>query len=180
MKKRNLYKIPSWLIVFLTVLGLFMAFTPKAHSVEVLVKASEHWQQFKDIPIGTTQDTLAWLKDMWKQTHKGEIIVVKPNGWVWGGMENPPRFVIIKIPDATMAQAAKYLDMLEDTLAVVESDSVMLKERRWHFLRKVVDSAMVLWSIDQSYVTLTNSQATNVVKEYDLAAIKQKIIDRLR
>jgi len=39
---------------------------------------------------------------------------------------------------------------------------------------------LVLWSVDSSFVVLTANQAKTVVKEYDLAVIKQKIRDRLR
>ena len=171
---------------------LVLLFAVEARSVEVLVKVAEHWQQLSDIPEGTTKDTIAWLKDMWKQTHKGEIIVVKPNGWNWGGMENPPRFVVIKIPDATMAQAAKYLDGLVDSQAVAESDSVTVKERRWHFTKAFVDLALNVWYEDTtltqeqrvarpaSYITLPNAEAASAVRQYDVANIKQRIKDRLR
>lgn len=122
---------------------------------------------------------------MWHQTHRGEIIVIKPDGWEWGRKERPPSYIIVKVPGVTVAQAVKYTQglidsSLYDSSLATQPDTVDVKERRWHFLKKVVDSALVLWNVDSSFVVLTKEQAKTVVKEYDLAAIKQKIRDRLR
>lgn len=164
---------------------LILLFATQAHPVELLVQAKPFWQRLSDIPEGTTQDTIAWLRDMWHQTHRGEIIVIKPDGWTWGRMERPPQFIIVKVPGVSVAQAQKYTQGLIDSTLYDGSlseqpDTVDVKERRWYFLKKVVDSALVLWSVDSSFVVLTAQQAKNVVKEYDLAVIKQKIRDRLR
>lgn len=155
------------------------------NSVEILVKAQPFWQRSKSIPEGTLQDTISYLRDMWHQTHRGEIIVIKPDGWVWGRKESPPEYIIVKVPGVTVAQAIKYTQGLIDSTLYDSSlfeqpDTVNVKERRWHFLKKVVDSALVLWNVDSSFVVLTANQAKTVVKEYDLAVIKQKIRDRLR
>ncbi len=157
----------------------------EAQSVELLVKAQEHWQKLRDIPVGTTQDTIAWLKEVWHTTHRGEIIVIKPDGWSWGRKESPPEYIVVKVPGVMVAQARKYTQglidsALYDPLLSQQPDSVDVKERRWHFLKKVVDSAIVLWNMDSSFVVLAPVQALIVVKEYDLAVIKQKIRDKLR
>lgn len=31
---------------------------------------------------------------------RGEVVVVKPDGWSWGSEERPPRFVVVRVPDA--------------------------------------------------------------------------------
>ncbi len=164
---------------------LLLAIAPQVNSVEILVKAQAFWQRGKAIPEGTTQDTISYLRDMWHQTHRGEIIVIKPDGWEWGRKERPPEYIVVKVPTVTVAQAVKYTQglidsSLYDSSLIDQPDTVDVKERRWHFLKKVVDSALVLWSVDSSFVVLTPAQAQSVVKEYDLAAIKQKIRDRLR
>ena len=164
---------------------LILLFATQAQSVELLVQAKPFWQRAKDIPEGTTQDTIAWLRDMWHQTHRGEIIVIKPDGWVWGCLERPPSFIVVKVPGVSVTQAVKYTQGLIDSALYDGSlfeqpDTVDVKERRWHFLKKVVDSALVLWSVDSSFVVLTAQQAKNVVKEYDLPAIKRKIRDMLK
>ncbi len=90
----------------------------------------------------------------------------------------------------TVAQAVKYTQGLVDSTLydgtiATQSDTVNVKERRWHFLKKVVDSGLAIWSIDSlgvqtGFLVLTPAQAKTVVKEYDLATIKQKIRNRLR
>ena len=164
---------------------LLFLIAPQVHSVEILVKAQPFWQRNQPIPDGTLQDSISYLRDMWHQTHRGEIIVIKPDGFDWGGNERPPEYIVVKVPGVTVAQAIKYTQGLIDSTLYDSSlsqqpDTVDVKERRWHFLKKVVDSALVLWSVDSSFVVITANQAKTVVKEYDLAVIKQKIRDRLR
>jgi len=41
------------------------------------------------------------------RSQKGDIIVVKPDGWKWGKEECPPRFVVIKVPEIKYEDAKK-------------------------------------------------------------------------
>ena len=168
-----------------TLLLLLFLIVPQVQSVEILVKAQPFWQRSEAIPEGTTQDTISYLRDMWHQTHRGEIIVIKPDGFDWGGNERPPEYIIVKIPGVTLGQAMKYTQglidsSLYDSSLAQQSDTVDVKERRWYFTKRVVDSALVLWSVDESFVVLTKEQAKTVVQEYNLGAVKQKIRNRLR
>jgi len=52
----------------------------------------------------------------------GDIIVVRPDGWVWGKEECLPNFVVVKIPDK--AEDVKYL---EESLMQDEVVPVILK-----------------------------------------------------
>ena len=164
---------------------LLFLIAPQVQSVEILVKAQPFWQRSKAIPEGTLQDTISYLRDMWHQTHRGEIIVIKPDGFDWGGNERPPEYIVVKVPGVTLGQAMKYTQglidsSLYDSSLAQQSDTVDVKERRWYFTKRVVDSALVLWSVDSSFIVLTPEQAKTVVQEYNLGAVKQKIIDRLR
>ena len=38
----------------------------------------------------------AWGDDK-ARSMKGDIIVVRPDGWKWGNEECPPRFVVVKL-----------------------------------------------------------------------------------
>lgn len=159
---------------------LLFLIAPQVQSVELLVKAQDFWQRDKPIPTGTTQDTLSYLRDMWHQTHRGEIIVIKPNGWVWGGKENPPSFVVIKIPTITVSQATKYTQGLIDSTLFdgtrsEQPDTVDVKERRYYIPKRVVDSAIVLWE-DSNFVVADES----IIRQYNLGDIKQRIRDRKR
>lgn len=164
---------------------LLFLIAPQVHSVELLVKAQPFWQRNKSIPEGITRDTISYLRDMWHQTHRGEIIVIKPNGWEWGRKERPPEYIVVKVPGMTVTQAIKYTQGLIDSSLYDGSlarqpDTVDVKERRWHLTKRIVDSALVLWSVDSSFVVLTPIQAKTVIKEYNLVVIKQRIRDRRR
>lgn len=39
---------------------------------------------------------------------RGDIVVVKPDGWAWGKKEGPPRFEIVKIPGMSYMTALPY------------------------------------------------------------------------
>ena len=152
-----------------------------AQSVELLVQARPNWKRAEISTSWTKADFI----DFWRQTHRGEIIEILPNGTVWGTMDIPPAFVLIKVPGVAMAQASKYRQPLIDSTnridtAVVQPDSVNVKQRRFFFPKRVVDSALILWGVDSSYIVLTPIEAKNIIKQYDVAAIKQKIRNRLK
>lgn len=164
---------------------LFLLCATPAQSVELLVQSQKFWQRSEPIPEGTTQDTIAWLRDMWHQTHRGEIIVIKPDGWQWGKLESPPRFIVIKIPGDSVAQAMKYTQGLVDSLLFdrtipQQPDTVDVKERRWYVIESIVGLGLMKWREDSLFVVLTPAQTVGIIKEYDLAAIKQKIRDKVR
>ena len=171
------------MIIKIMLLLLFLI-APQVQSVEILVKAQPFWQRSKEIPTGTLQDTISYLRDMWHQTHRGEVIVIKPNGWAWGGKERPPEYIVVKITGLSVAQAAQYIQglldsTLYDSTISPQPDTVDVKERKSYFLGSFVDSALTLWSTDSSFVTMNKNKAKTVVKKHGLEVIKQKIKDRL-
>lgn len=40
---------------------------------------------------------------------RGDVVVVQPDGWSWGTLEALPRFVLVKVPGATVAQVEQYI-----------------------------------------------------------------------
>ncbi len=158
----------------------------------------------------TTEWTKADFIELWRQTHKGEVIDILPVGTDPGRMVKPPAFVKITVTGVTMEQARTYLEPLLDsarllradslydiinlwehiatdsTLTVLVSeamlveDSATIKHRRFFFQRRVVDSALTLWAADGSTIVMTKQQAANLIKKYDVATIKQRIKDRLK
>lgn len=147
-------------------------------SVELLVRARAGWRPNKPLAEWTKKDA----KDFWRTTQRGEIIVVKPDDWKWGSREQPPRYVVIKVPAATVDQAKSYLYPLLDTVAIETSgasDSTYVKERSVRFRKAVVDLAMTLWEDGKQYLTLTKLEVKAAVLLYDLATIKEKIKNKL-
>lgn len=160
------------LISLILILSLLCAGSVAA-DVEVLIQAREYWQDGKSTLDWTIKD----FKDFWRQTHKGEIIGVFEGGKQLGRLDVPPTFVQVTIKGVTLEQAKKYLNPMTEQ---VGDSTVIVKQRRHYFKRMLVDSALALWEVDSSRITITKAQALLLIKEYDLAVVKQKIIDRLQ
>lgn len=78
---------------------------------ELLVRAQGHWLD------SLTPNEIAALPDWRKKEYtyrskKGDIIVVRPDGWTWGREECLPRFIVIKIPGLSVEDAKKYEEPL--------------------------------------------------------------------
>lgn len=145
--------------------------------VDLIVQAREYWKDGKPTADWTKED----FRDFWQQTHKGEIISALPVKDEHGNdCCFPPIFVTVTVTGVTLEQARAYLEPLIDSAADGWSDSVSVKQRRWHFERRVVDSAITLWETDGSRLVMTKQQAINLIKKYDKATIKQKIQGRLK
>lgn len=82
---------------------------------ELLIKAQEPWNN--DDPKAPAN-----------RTRKGDIIVVKPDGWKWGKEENPPRFMVMQIPELKYEDAKKFEDPLVDDKDI--ENSIVLKLRK--------------------------------------------------
>lgn len=66
---------------------------------ELLVKAAEPWNN--DSPTAPPE-----------RSRLGDIIVVRPDGWVWGNEENLPRFIIVKLPGVAVEDVKHYEESL--------------------------------------------------------------------
>lgn len=82
---------------------------------ELLIKAAEPWNN--DDPKAPAS-----------RTRKGDIIVVKPDGWKWGREECPPRFIVLKVPEVKYEDAKKYEESLIEEKG---EESVVLKTRKY-------------------------------------------------
>jgi len=144
--------------------------------VDLAVKGVEYWKDGKPTLDWTRADFI----EFWRQTHKGEIIEVFPVGTSFGTNVKPPKIIRITITGITVEKARAYLEPLIDSLADPKSDTLNIKQQRFFFQRRVVDSALVLWEVDKSHIVITKQQAKTLLKEYNISTIKQKIKDRLQ
>ena len=76
--------------------------------MELLVMAKKHWQDTM------TQDEIDKLTPIKKHAFdnrikKGEVICVKPDGWLWGKEECLPNFIIVRVPGVSIEQGVDYL-----------------------------------------------------------------------
>jgi len=105
---------------------------------ELLIKAKEPWNN-EDVQAPSNR------------TRLGDIIVVKPDGWVWGKEEKLPNYVVIKLPGISIEIVKQYEESLEDA-----THEIVLKRRKF-MVSPTLISNMV--SFNQSVVTI---QAENI------------------
>ena len=58
----------------------------------------------------------------------GDIIVVKPDGWVWGNKECLPSFVVVKLSGMTEEEAKKYEETLMQDEVITRQGTIDKKE----------------------------------------------------
>ena len=100
---------------------------------QFLIKALEPWNN--DSPTAPEE-----------RSRLGDIIVVRPDGHVWGREECLPRFIVVKITNMSY-EDAKHLEeilMLDDGL---EEDGVTIKKklakvRKWQVPAKYMEDAI--------------------------------------
>jgi hypothetical protein len=75
------------------------------------------------------------------RSQKGDIIVVMPDGHVWGRVECLPEYIVVKAPGVTLADARQYAEPLYDNGAIVE-DQKLIRVRKWHVPVAYVDAVI--------------------------------------
>jgi hypothetical protein len=76
---------------------------------ELLIKAREPWNN----DISTLKMTEDEKRSFDSRTRKGDIIVVRPDGWQWGKLECLPDYVVVKTKDS-YDDAKKYEEPLTE------------------------------------------------------------------
>lgn len=93
------------------ILIVILLLVSTAFSAEILVQNFDNWMWAKD--------TTGWDKTQkdkcWRQGKRGAFVVVKPDGWNWGGRERPPEHIVIKLPGIPVDSLLKYFIPLRDT-----------------------------------------------------------------
>lgn len=74
----------------------------------------------------------------------GDIVEVMPDDHIWGGEEGPPKFIIIKVTDMTVAEAKGYIVSLfgEPTMEKGRLRINCLKVRRYSVPGAVVQNIL--------------------------------------
>lgn len=103
--------------ILLIILSLLIS--TQCFGAELLVKAEDAW--------GTNP----------AKSVKGDIIVVRPDGWVWGREECPPRFVVIKMPGVKVDDV-KYLE--QPLMDKTDPEKPVLLKRRQYTVGNYVDT----------------------------------------
>jgi len=98
----------------------------------------------------------------------GDIIVVKPDGHIWGKEEGLPKFVVVKIPGATTEQTQKYLSPEINALALEET----LTRRLWRVNIDMIPNSLLKKLRDTGTVTVTWTQIKGYIQNKATLAVE--------
>jgi hypothetical protein len=93
---------------------------------ELLIKAVESWTHDKD----TSKMTAEELVSHESRSRKGDVVVVRPDGWQWGREECLPNFIVVKVP-GTMEENKFYESpVMSDALPLPDISTMTDEEKR--------------------------------------------------
>jgi len=98
---------------------------------EILIRAKGHWKDgMKQADYNALSAEEKIVYD--SRTQIGDIIVVRPDGWVWGSSEGLPDFVRVTVTGMTVEEAKQYEDSInEDYQDNGETRSRMIRFRKF-------------------------------------------------
>ena len=145
---------------------IFFLLPLSAFSAELLVKANKHWMD------DFTQFEVDEMTSDQKQSYEarsqiGDIIVVRPDGWNWGKEEGLPKYVVVKVPQITEAEAKKYEESLTDN---TNPEIPILKRVRKYALPKVDIVKIKTNSISLTKTVLTSKLITKTGLTTEISA----------
>lgn len=122
-------------------------------ATELLCKAQEPWNNEAD----TSNMTIEEKESFDSRSRKGDVIVVRPDGWEWGREECLPRFIVVKITNLSYEDAKHFEESLMVSDGVDEHGNPktkMAKVRKWQVPNKYMTDAI---SAGKSVITITLS-----------------------
>ena len=80
-----------------------------------------------------TQSKIDSLSDVDKRSRNarsqlGDIVVVKPDGWVWGREECLPNYLVVKLPQLTVEQVEHFTQSLQTDVVVARVRNILAEE----------------------------------------------------
>lgn len=136
---------------------MFLLFATNCFAAELLVRAKPHWMD-NFLQADIDKMSIRERQSYEARSQEGDIIVVRPDGWVWGKEECLPNFVIIKIPDLKIEDAMKYQESLMD--GINYQNPVLLKQRKYQIPKAVIDNARQL---SQTNISVSKQQSTTFI-----------------
>lgn len=91
---------------------------------------------------------------------RGDIVVVKPDGWLWGSAEGPPVFVKVKIPGLAVNTAESWI-----ARQVSDVDpTITIKRRLWGVKVESIPIGIRNELLANGEVTVTLTQIRNYIE----------------
>lgn len=157
--------------ILLLIIPLFFCgsiFGQTTDSVKFILKGNKYWN---NVNLNTRDDYV----DYWKQINIGEVIDVLDGDCQLGKLDVPPKIICIMVIGMTRDKALGYLVPVVSEL----SDTIMIKERKTYFNKSVIDSAIVLWNENKSYLRISKKQFDLWVNTYTEADINFRITNEI-
>ena len=122
---------------------------------EILIQAKGHWMD------NFTQGQIDALDDGQKKSREariqlGDIVVVKPDGWVWGREECLPNYLVVKLPQLSVETVEHFTQSLMGE-PNAEGDRPMLRKRKYQIPSQWV-TPYITEGTSVITVTLSNQQ----------------------
>lgn len=157
-------------LILVLALALVLCASP-CFSAELLVRAKGHWLDGADTSKMTEQELASYNA----RSQKGDIIVVRPDGWEWGSSECPPNFVVVKLKGVAVEDVKKYEEQLIDTTD--KDKPIVLKRRKYKIDSVLVDDcakeAKGLKEISSSTLSSKLTEKNVATAKAELEALKK-------
>ena len=135
---------------------------------ELLVKAEKTWME--KISLADWDKHQLTQEKYDARGEVGDIVEVRQDGSLYGNLECPPKFVVIKIPDLNFEKARS---VLQNALQTIEIRNIlgidreipkMVKKRKFRVPATLVDTALTQGGI----LTLTKAQIAGYIRKRSL------------
>jgi hypothetical protein len=152
-----------------------LLFAVNCWGAELLVKANGHWMDSLTQAEVDKLDKGA-LESYEARAQKGDIIVVRPDGWKWGKEECLPNFIIVKVPQMSEAEAKQYESSLYDRTD--PQNQIMLRVRK-NAMPKTDVTAATTGTVSLSKTSLTSKVIVKTGATSEVSAPSKDIISYL-
>lgn len=140
----------KWILLFLLVPEL-------CFGAEFLIQAKPHWKDEWGVQT-VNKLSVEEKKSYDARIEIGDIVVIKPNGWVWGREESLPNYYIVKVPNISVEDSQYAIK------SITEIDGTLLKKRRYKIPNQIINQL----------------DANNGVMTYNLSSeVIDNLIDKL-
>ena len=93
---------------------------------------------------------------------RGDPVVVMPDGHTWGALEGLPKFWVVKVPGATVAQLEQYVEALTD------AQGATVRRRAWFGDTTKLSGAVRNQLTNTGTITVTLTQVQNFLTKKGL------------
>jgi hypothetical protein len=106
------------------------------------------------------------VKDAQGCYKRGDVVVVMPDGHVWGRQEGPPTFCVVKVPGLSVEDARKYTEpQVEQRMTNLAGLQPTMVTRRLHRLKiDALTTAARAEIADKGVVSLTRTEADAAIE----------------